>query len=112
MTRRTALTMPVAFSCGATMPIDVKALVFDVFGTVVDWRSNIIREGEQLGRVKGIKADWAKFADDWRAGYAPAMDRVRKGELPWTRLDALHRMILDGLLANYGITGLSEAEKQ
>ncbi len=91
---------------------DVKALVFDVFGTVVDWRSSIIREGQQLGREKGVKADWEKFADAWRAGYGPAMDRVRKGELPWTRLDTLHRMILDGLLADYGIVGLSESEKE
>src|SRR3954463_2433494 len=90
---------------------DVKALVFDVFGTVVDWRSSIIREGQQLGREKGVKADWEKFADAWRAGYGPAMDRVRKGELPWTRLDTLHRMILDALLADFGITGLSEAGK-
>src|SRR4051794_40678753 len=92
--------MPVAFSCGATMLADVKALVFDVFGTVVDWRSSIIREGQQLGREKGVKADWEKFADAWRAGYGPAMDRVRKGELPWTWLDTLHRIILDGLLAD------------
>src|SRR5439155_1306720 len=62
----------------------VNALVFDTFGTVVDYRSSIIAEGEALGRVKGIRIDWAKFADAWRGGYAPAMNRVRKGELPWT----------------------------
>lgn len=89
----------------------VKALTFDVFGTVVDWRSSIIREGEQFGKAKGLKVDWAKFADTWRAGYAPSMARVRQGELPWTKLDALHRMILDKLLVDFGITGLSEAEK-
>ena len=89
----------------------VRALTFDVFGTVVDWRGSVIHEGEQLGRAKGIDVDWAEFADRWRAGYAPAMARVRNGELPWTRIDVLHRMILDGLLDDLGITGLSEDEK-
>ena len=88
----------------------VKALTFDTFGTVVDYRSTIIREGEALGRAKGLTVDWAKFADAWRGGYAPAMERVRKGELPWTKLDALHRMILDKVLADFGVKGLSEAE--
>jgi 2-haloacid dehalogenase len=89
----------------------VKALVFDVFGTVVDWRGSIIRELETLGREKGLHADWARFADDWRGGYQPAMQRVRTGALPWTRIDDLHRMILDELLTKYGISGLSDAEK-
>ena len=89
----------------------VRALTFDVFGTVVDWRGSIIREGEQLGRARGIDVDWAEFADRWRAGYAPAMARVRNGELPWTEIDVLHRMILDDLLDDFGITGLSEDEK-
>jgi 2-haloacid dehalogenase len=88
----------------------VKALTFDTFGTVVDYRSTIISEGEALGRAKGLAVDWAKFADAWRAGYGPAMDRVRKGELPWTKLDALHRMMLDHVLIDFGVTGLSEAE--
>ena len=73
-----------------THPAGLKALVFDVFGTVVDWRSSIIRELETFGRAKGISADWTRLADEWRGGYHPAMDRVRKGELPWTVLDALH----------------------
>ncbi|MGD9953258.1 MAG: haloacid dehalogenase type II [Burkholderiales bacterium] len=88
----------------------VKALVFDVFGTVVDWRGSIIREGRLLGRRKRLQVDWAAFADAWRAGYRPAMARVRSGELPWTRIDDLHRMILDGLLARFGLQGLDEAE--
>ncbi len=88
----------------------VKALAFDVFGTVVDWRSSIIREGEQLGKAKGINIDWARFADSWRAGYAPAMHRVRTGELPWTPIDALHRTILDRLLQEFEIGCLSEPE--
>src|SRR5712691_5690900 len=65
----------------------VKALTFDTFGTVVDYRSTIIAEGEALGKSKGLKVDWTKFADAWRGGYAPAMNRVRTGELPWTKLD-------------------------
>ena len=89
----------------------IKALTFDTFGTVVDWRQSVIVEGEQLGKTKGLKVDWAKFADTWRAGYGPSMDRVRKGDLPWTKLDVLHRMILDRLLTEFNITGLTEAEK-
>jgi 2-haloacid dehalogenase len=88
----------------------VKALVFDVFGTVVDWRSSVTREVTELARRKGLTVDGAKFADAWRAGYGPGMNRVRSGELPWTRLDRLHRMILDKILIDFGITGLSEAE--
>jgi 2-haloacid dehalogenase len=90
----------------------VKALVFDVFGTVVDWRGSIIREGAQWGKKKSIEVDWAKFADRWRAGYGPSMDKVRKGTLPWMKLDALHRLILDQLLEEFGIAGLTEAEKE
>ena len=89
---------------------NVKALTFDVFGTVVDWRTSIIREGELLSIEKGLDVDWANFADRWRSGYGPAMRRVRSGELPWTKIDDLHRMILDDLLPEFGITGLSERE--
>lgn len=92
---------------------DIKALTFDVFGTVVDWRGSVIREGEQLNAAKGLAIDWPQFADRWRAGYAPAMNRVRQGELPWTKLDALHRMTLDTLLEEFGVADqLSEADKQ
>jgi 2-haloacid dehalogenase len=89
---------------------EVKALVFDVFGTVVDWRGTLIREGRLLGRRRKLKVDWAAFADAWRAGYRPAMARVRSGALPWTKIDDLHRMILDDLLAKFGIRGLKEGE--
>ena len=88
----------------------VKALVFDTFGTVVDWRTSVTQEVEQLAKKKGFKVDAAKFADTWRAGYGPSMNRVRSGELPWTRLDGLHRMILDKILVDFGMTGLSEPE--
>ena len=89
----------------------VKALVFDTFGTVVDWRGSIVEEGKAWGKAKGITVDWARFADRWRAGYAPSMDKVRKGEMPWTNLDHLHRALLEDLLNEFHIEGLSEEEK-
>src|ERR1700730_14149663 len=75
----------------AHAPASVKSLVFDVFGTVVDWRGSIIEEGKAWGKTKGISVEWARFADQWRDGYMPSMDKVRKGEMPWTNLDRLHR---------------------
>ena len=89
---------------------DVKALTFDVFGTVVDWRGSIIRQGEKFAAERKLTVDWAAFADAWRGAYRPSMDRVRQGELPWTNLDTLHRMVLDELLVKFGITGLSAAD--
>lgn len=88
----------------------VKALAFDVFGTVVDYRGTIIAEGRELNATKGLAVDWAAFADAWRAQYRPNMERVARGELPWTNLDALHRLALDELLAQYGVTSLHEDE--
>ncbi|QIN81893.1 haloacid dehalogenase type II [Rubrobacter tropicus] len=90
----------------------VKALAFDVFGTVVDYRTTIVAEGQRLGEAGGIEIDWAAFADAWRGRYRPSMDRVMRGELPWTNLDALHRAALEELLAEFGVSGLSEEEKQ
>ena len=81
----------------------VKALVFDTFGTVVDWRGSVTLEVEELARRKHLTVDGAKFADAWRAGYGPSMNRVRSGELPWTKLDRLHRMILDKVLIDLGL---------
>ena len=89
----------------------IRALTFDVFGTVVDWRNSIIEEGQRLRVEWGIEVDWARFADQWRGGYEPAIAQVRKGDLPWTTIDRLHRMILDDLLDRHGITGLSEGQK-
>ena len=90
---------------------DVRALVFDVFGTVVDWRSSIIREFEAFGRERRIAADWTALADAWRGGYQPSMNRVRTGEIPWTVIDDLHRETLERLLPQFGVSGLSEADK-
>ena len=88
----------------------VKALVFDTFGTVVDWRTSVSHEVAELAKKKGLKVDAEKFADAWRAGYGPSMNRVRTGELPWTKLDVLHRMILDKILVDFGMKGLTDAE--
>jgi 2-haloacid dehalogenase len=87
-----------------------RALAFDVFGTVVDWRSSIIGELEMFGERQGVAQDWAAFADAWRAGYPAAMDRVRRGELPWLKIDALHRLILDDLLDGAGLGDVPDAE--
>ncbi len=94
----------------SSLRTSIRALLFDVFGTVVDWRASIIREGRLLAQQKNLKVDWGEFADSWRAGYGPAMNRVRSGELPWTDIDDLHRMILDELIVEFGLDGLSEAE--
>jgi 2-haloacid dehalogenase len=94
-----------------TSKSDVQALLFDVFGTVVDWRGSISDDMASFGAAKNIKADWVSFADDWRGLYQPAMEEVRSGRRPWTILDVLHRESLESLLVKYGITGLSEADK-
>jgi 2-haloacid dehalogenase len=90
----------------------VQALLFDVFGTVVDWRSSIIKELSAWGANKGLTVDWAEFTDNWRALYQPAMEEVRSGRRPWTILDVLHREGLEKLLVQYGVSGLAEAEKE
>lgn len=92
-----------------TVPV-VNALVFDVFGTVVDWRSGVIRDGERLNEAKGLNVDWAAFADAWRDEYQPSLARVRKGEMPWRNLDALHRESLEKLLERFEVDELSNKE--
>lgn len=89
----------------------VKALVFDVFGTVVDWRSSVARQVAAAARRVGVETDGIALADAWRAEYAPSMDRVRSGELPWTTIDALHRAALDALLPRFGLAALDEAAR-
>src|SRR5438034_696823 len=89
----------------------VKALVFDVFGTVVDWRASVALEVQRLAKQKGLALDGEKFADAWRAGYGPSMNRVRTGELPWTKLDDLHRMTLERILGEFNLTTLTDDEK-
>ena len=89
-----------------------KALLFDIFGTVFDWRSSIIEEGEAWGRARDLKVDWPRFANAWRAAYRPALDRVRRGEIPWVKLDVLHRENLERLLPEFGLAGMTEAERE
>ena len=93
-------------------PAAVKALCFDVFGTVVDWRGSVIRECEALSATKGLQADCEGFADAWRAGYQPAMAPVRENVREYVHLDVLHREILDGLLPRFGLSGLNEEERR
>jgi 2-haloacid dehalogenase len=90
---------------------DLRALAFDVFGTVVDWRGSVAREVAAIAVERGIDGDWEAFADAWRAGYAPAMDQVRTGQLPWMNIDALHRRILDSIVERFGLSGLAEAQR-
>lgn len=89
-------------------PDSVQVLAFDIFGTVVDWHGSIAREVQDLYP----HVDGDAFALAWRAGYKPAMQRVMSGELGWTLIDDLHRMILEGLLPQFGLAHLSEAERQ
>ena len=91
-------------------PHGVKAILFDTFGTVVNWRGSLIGELSAWGATRGLNVDWTGLVDAWRGAYAPSMDRVRRGELPWTILDDLHRATLDQLVVRFGVTGLSEAD--
>src|SRR5258705_1508132 len=96
----------VAPALRAQAPPPVKALVFDTFGTVVDWRGSIIAEGMAWSKAKGITVDLPRFADRWRDGYPPAIEKVSKGQLPWNKLDDLHRKIFDEHVTKFGITGV------
>lgn len=86
----------------------VRALFFDVFGTLVDWRSSIAREARTILSPLGVTIDWEAFADAWRSQYQPTMDEVRSGRLPFSKLDVLHRRNLDVILKNFGLDDLSE----
>ena len=96
------------------MPVEapilgLRALFFDVFGTLVDWRSSIAREAAAILRPQGITLDWDAFADAWRAEYQPGMEEVRSGAIPFSKLDVLHRRNLERFLPRLGATGLAEA---
>ncbi|WP_416350423.1 haloacid dehalogenase type II [Polynucleobacter sp. JS-JIR-II-c23] len=88
------------------MSMSPKILAFDVFGTVVDWHGSIAAEAKRLS----LPVDPNEFATAWRNGYKPAMAKVRSGTLPWTKIDDLHRMILDDILKTFNITSLSESQ--
>lgn len=86
----------------------VRALFFDVFGTLVDWRTSIAREGENLLGPLGHSCDWHAFADAWRTEYQPAMEEIRSGRIPFCKLDLLHRQNLERILPRFKITGLPD----
>lgn len=89
---------------------DVRALVFDVFGSVVNWREGIARDLGAWGKANGVDIDWEAFARAWRSHYQPKLEVVRSGKRPYTILDVLHREALEALLPQFGISGLTEAQ--
>lgn len=94
------------------MSVTVKALFFDVFGTLVDWRTSVAREAEHVLAPLGHALDWYAFADAWRGEYQPAMDEVRSGRIPFCKLDVLHRHNLERILPRFGVSGLAEPAMQ
>ena len=94
------------------MTVSVKALFFDVFGTLVDWRSSIARETEALLKPLGFTLDWPAFADAWRGEYQGAMDEVRSGRIPFCKLDILHRRNLELVLPRFHVGTLTEAQRR
>jgi len=91
------------------MSTEVKALFFDVFGTLVDWRTSIAREARRILGAQGRALDWPAFADAWRDEYQPGMEEVRSGRIPFSKLDVLHRLNLERILPRFGLTGLDDA---
>jgi len=87
----------------------IKALTFDTFGTVVDWRTSIINDLSEYGSKQNLNTDWVAFVDEWKTAYKPGMDKVRKGEWPWTTIDCIYRKALDQLAPRYGLDQLDEA---
>lgn len=90
----------------------VKAMVFDTFGSVVDWRGSIIRDLTRWGNENGFTVDWASFADKWRKMYQPSIADVRDGRRPWTILDVLHRESLEILITEFGLTAMTQAQRE
>ncbi|MEQ8227795.1 MAG: haloacid dehalogenase type II [Rhodospirillales bacterium] len=92
-------------------PNDVKVIFFDVFGTVVDWRSSLLRLLADYGKREGIDADWPGFLAAWKAGYRPAMDAVISGERPYFNLDEMYLERMNQVIGDFGLAGLSEVQK-
>jgi len=90
----------------------IKALTFDTFGTVVDWRTSIINDLAAFGRTRGLNVDWVAFVNEWKTAYKPGMDRVRNGEWPWTTIDGIYRRALDQMAPRYGLDRLDAAALQ
>src|SRR5438477_13012902 len=97
--------------CAGEAMEHIKALFFDVFGTLVDWRSSIARETRTILAPLGVAIDWEAFADAWRGEYQPAMESVRSGHLPFSRLDDLHRRNLDRVLGRSGLDCVDNAAR-
>jgi 2-haloacid dehalogenase len=91
-------------------PNNLKALFFDVFGTLVDWRTGVAREAKSILKPLGYSLDWTAFADAWRDQYQPGMEEVRSGRIPYTKLDVLHRQMLQKILPNFGLDKLNEEQ--
>lgn len=87
---------------------NVKAMVFDVFGTLMDWRTSIARESKMVLEPLGYKLDWLQFADAWRAEYQPGMEEVRSGRIPFSKLDVIHRRMLERIRPRFGLEKLDE----
>ena len=92
--------------------MSLRALAFDVFGTVVDWRTSVIEEVAAVAARRGLTGDWGAFADSWRRRYQPSLELVRSGQVPWTVLDDLHRASLEELIQEFGLQALDETERQ
>jgi 2-haloacid dehalogenase len=90
------------------MTPSVNALFFDVFGTLVDWRTGVAREAERVLAPLGHKLDWSAFADAWRDEYQPGLEEVRSGTIPFSKLDVLHRRNLERILPRFGLSGLTD----
>ena len=86
----------------------MKALFFDVFGTIVDWRTGVAREAQAILKPLGYALDWLAFADAWRAQYQPGMDEVRTGRMPFAKLDVIHRRMLDRIRPRFGLEKVDE----
>lgn len=114
LTRRQAaglmLAAPLAatstMAAAAPAPVMPKALFFDVFGTVMDWRTGVAREAERILKPRGVTLDWLKFADSWRSLYQPTMEEIRSGRRQFVKLDVLHREMLDRTLAQFNVKDL------
>ena len=93
-----------------TTPLTIRALTFDTYGTVVDWRTSVLAELRSLADQKAPALDCVKFLDEWKAAYRPSMDRVNRGEIPWTTVDTIYRTRLEELLVSHGISRLTTDE--
>src|SRR5262245_36973030 len=89
----------------------IKALTFDTFGTVVDWRSSISADFRAFAKRKKYKVDWVALVDEWKTAYRPGMDAVNNGQQPWTTVDQIYRRKLDELIPKYGLGSLGEQDR-